>query len=1321
MNSNSAAGIRSKRYVKKFRFVGITSILFTVFAILGFSSAIFTTPQVALAAVCGATGNVSGTVFKDYNNNGVQDVGEPAIENVTVSAYGTSSTPLASCESTAAGAYALDVTAGSDIRLEFTLPIDGSMDYLKPAAAGSDNSSTVQFLSVPATGSVTANAAFLDPAEFCQANPELALSCFSYGPLNDVNTPQDAIFTFPYDVAPPTVVLNTPVTPMPHTTIGQFSDLGAIYGMAYQRTTNTLYGAAWVKRHVELGPDGIAAIYQLDLDTNTTSLFVDLDSLVPGLFGAAPDRSVVDPVAPLFHDEDAYLKTGTTGIGDIEITPDDQSLAVVNMFSKQLHLIPAAPGTAVAAGDITTVAIPNTCSDAADARPMGLGYQKGKLYVGVVCSAESIANDLTVTNDITFTQSAQFDTIFGTEFKAEVFEFDLNSNSFNSAPVLSLPLNYSRGCIYAAGQTPADTQSGCLNDDVGWRPWQSDWQEVYSTNASGGILNSGAGNPIEYPQPILADIEFDEGDMILGFRDINGDRTGSQLGSPSPTTAAPGFPLTQTFRGAGMGDMLRACADASGNFVLEDNGSCGGVTTVGADNGQGPGVILSGGSFVLAGSGEYYWNDQAPGGANTIAVYDGNPFTSRNSVHDQTILGGLVQVPGLDVVTTMNEISNFYNAGIVWFNNETGASSKRQLAYPSVLDDPTAGGFPGKGNGLGDLEAFCNAAPIEIGNLVWDDANGNGVQDPGELPLPGVTVELVIGATTFSAETDTNGNFLFSSDPNGTNTTSAIYGLSIEPATEYTLRVPLGQAALGGLDVSPGNTNTGANADIRDSDGIGDGTASEIVFTTGPVGSNDHTLDFGFTNQQPADRGDLPDSYGTSLGANGPAHILVDDTRLGSCVDGDADGWPTADATGDDVEDTGGLDGSGTCITAGDDEDGVAFDTVLDSDVAGVICTTFDINLVGYIPPGAQEGVLNLWVDLNVDGDFDTGEQVVTDNVVDGTLAVADTLQFPAPTPGSIFGLQTVRQINDVFIPCDAALIDGNMGIRMRFTSGFGQGGDSPTGVANNGEVEDYLLPIYGWDLGDAPECDNSSGFACNQTTVGTLTNYKENVTEQTNGARHVVLDGGPILGSVVDAELDGVPDVQSGVNNAGDGTDEDGFLGVVGNGDGTFESWGNGNGGSIRVQTSSVDPTLGACLYGWMDWDNNGFGVGSNDPVSIAFVQSDGESVMSFSDPGVFDGQAPNKEVYLRLRVVPGDGDAASCTPSLYDPTAPGLNPGAVGAALGGEVEDYYLQFTPTAVTIRRIDTVDPKSTAMLIGFLGLLILSAAGLFLFNRRLRTG
>ena len=88
----------------------------------------------------------------------------------------------------------------------------------------------------------------------------------------------------------------------------------------------------------------------------------------------------------------------------------------------------------------------------------------------------------------------------------------------------------------------------------------------------------------------------------------------------------------------------------------------------------------------------------------------------------------------------IGDASTTYDSGISWFNNGTGASDKSYRIYDgsAVTSDPSLG----KNAGLGDLEVLCNAAPIEFGNRVWDDQNGNGIQDPGEAGISGVTVRL---------------------------------------------------------------------------------------------------------------------------------------------------------------------------------------------------------------------------------------------------------------------------------------------------------------------------------------------------------------------------------------------------------------------------------------------------------------------------------------------------------------------------------------------------------------------------------------------------
>jgi uncharacterized repeat protein (TIGR01451 family) len=55
-----------------------------------------------------------------------------------------------------------------------------------------------------------------------------------------------------------------------------------------------------------------------------------------------------------------------------------------------------------------------------------------------------------------------------------------------------------------------------------------------------------------------------------------------------------------------------------------------------------------------------------------------------------------------------------------------------------------------------------------IGDYVWIDINADGVQDPGEIGLSGVTVRVTNGTTTYTTVTDSDGRYSFANLPAGT-------------------------------------------------------------------------------------------------------------------------------------------------------------------------------------------------------------------------------------------------------------------------------------------------------------------------------------------------------------------------------------------------------------------------------------------------------------------------------------------------------------------------------------------------------------------------
>ena len=115
----------------------------------------------------------------------------------------------------------------------------------------------------------------------------------------------------------------------------------------------------------------------------------------------------------------------------------------------------------------------------------------------------------------------------------------------------------------------------------------------------------------------------------------------------------------------------------------------------------------------------------------------------------------------------------------------------------------------------------CNVQPCEntIGDFIWHDKNHNGIQDAGELGIPGVKVELMQGATVVAtATTDVNGKYSFANLSNG----------------GYTVRIAASNFDVGGALYSNGQTKWYASPNNSGSKN-----------TTLACG-DDLTLDFGY-------------------------------------------------------------------------------------------------------------------------------------------------------------------------------------------------------------------------------------------------------------------------------------------------------------------------------------------------------------------------------------------------------------------------------------------------------------------------------------------
>jgi uncharacterized repeat protein (TIGR01451 family) len=161
------------------------------------------------------------------------------------------------------------------------------------------------------------------------------------------------------------------------------------------------------------------------------------------------------------------------------------------------------------------------------------------------------------------------------------------------------------------------------------------------------------------------------------------------------------------------------------------------------------------------------------------------------------------------------------------------------------------------------------------------------------------------------------------------------------------------------------------------------------------------------------DFGDAPDpTFPTLLSSNGARHrvLPVNNPTLGSVVDTEVDGQPSAGATGDD---SGGVD----------DEDGVTFPSLLIAGAPGHIT----------LRTGATGGIVSCWIDLNRNGAWAPSEEVVTDASM--PASTMQTFTFPVPV-NSVAGAAMSR-------------------CRISTLAGLGLTGEAP-----NGELEDHVATV---------------------------------------------------------------------------------------------------------------------------------------------------------------------------------------------------------------------------------------------------------------------
>ena len=617
-------------------------------------------------------------------------------------------------------------------------------------------------------------------------------------------------------------------------------EVGSLWGVSYERSTKTIFSSAVLRRHMGFGPEGTGAIYMMDVNdiTNPSVIgVIDLNAL--GL-DTGVDPRISEPLPGEFnvpnYDTQAFSLVAKMSIGDIDISEVGKTLYAVNLLSRELVTI-----------DLTDYVLNGTIP--------GLAQVTSTPIPAFNCDDVSQWRPW----GLNYHNGALY---IGGVCSAEVSQdiADLNStivkyDGTDFTEFFTMPLDFQRGDVF-------NTDTNYENQRNQWYPWSDDYTVIRTDEVNGRFA---------YPQPVLSDIEFDiDGSLILGFLDRTAQQGGYLNYGPSQ-----GDPILYTTFSAG--DLVRVC-NVDGTLVLEGaQPEC--TNPIGVNWPQGPNGQ------------EFYWEDQFP----TNSSGDRNAFI----LHAEITLGALALLPGSgEVVSTVfDPLLSINSGGFSWFDNTTGGRDRGYQVFRSQLSDGI--GFPGKSNGLGDIELISNQAPNEIGNYVWIDCNGDGVQDACEDALPGINVSLYKedGTLLATVMTDANGQYYFNSSVISASTTSAdtdmesnmTYYIAFGTGGQYDNGT--GIVTIGGEDYQATQANAGQspNADINDSDIVaGDMSAPAFaqqmitaVYMSPCTGFVDHTIDAGFSSgalvlDLTATSASCPDATDGTITAVGTAGVGID-------------------------------------------------------------------------------------------------------------------------------------------------------------------------------------------------------------------------------------------------------------------------------------------------------------------------------------------------------------------------------------------------------------------------------------------------------------
>ncbi|MEN0004698.1 MAG: SdrD B-like domain-containing protein, partial [Bacteroidota bacterium] len=778
----------------------------------------------APAANCGF-GGIGGNVFNDFDNDGVDDgdleVGQGAIR---VDLFeDNNNTPVATTYTNSNGDWLLTGFTNYPYRVEFSIPAGSP---LETSLVGTDNKGDVQFLT---TGSCDVDYGVLDPDQFTQNNPLISVVCFTRN--NDPDTEGAIIFLEDDDKIPFTPIstsdgssdwgqvsnfstTNYPITYIDGANKGEVSTtLGLDWDVPNQRLLTGSYYRAFAPMATNSSSNGFAeaVIMQIPLDVEnktagTPSVWLDLENCFGDDFAGVFQADNNYPGSNQYGLLGQYPEAvGAVGLGSIRMAKDFSELYVVNLNTNEVLVIPVNPdGTAASnASDIKRFPLPDT--NCGGNWPDGRPYARA-LGLGVHPQTGRVYATLTCTGPNP------------ADMTGYVYSFDPSDTTPSSADFqeeLQVPLNIVRP------YTNTNINRFYAGNVYSWVP--------LTPNTVPYVNNATNASYVGHISPWLAEIGFD--------RQTNGEY-GMMIGERNRYTDQ----IASSFYVHG-GALYRA-SRVNGAWMLENNGVSGDYTSIvnwTFDNSDKAGFHTS--------------------SSNRFFKYIGTEGTMFNGTFDNYQGSNEVISPAMD------NISFNGTSGLSWLNIVNG----ERVADVRILSDETNNGFFdnnfAKANNWGGLAVMTRPSTIQVGNYVWIDADNDGIQDPGEMAVTGLTMKLydAAGLLVGLDVTDASGEYYFDQtnvDITGVNATTGAANNSFTGLTmgekyfivlmadsydENTDEITIGSTV---YQLSPPDAGTGANADQNDSDasemtipgGVGD--MPSIMFTTNVT---DLTFDFGLS------------------------------------------------------------------------------------------------------------------------------------------------------------------------------------------------------------------------------------------------------------------------------------------------------------------------------------------------------------------------------------------------------------------------------------------------------------------------------------------